>query len=43
MIIEFIFAKINNVAHIMRKNINLRNVFIKKNVKMTMRTLQRNS
>ena len=30
MIIEHISARINSVAHIMRKNIILRNAFIKK-------------
>ena len=30
MIIEHIFAKINNAAHIIRKNIVLQNVFIKR-------------
>ena len=30
MIIERIFAKINNIAHITRKNIDQQNVFIKK-------------
>ena len=30
------FAKTNNVAHIIRKNINLRNILIKKNVKIMM-------
>ena len=39
IIIEYMFAKINNVAHIVRRNIDSRNIFIKKNVKMTMRTL----
>ena len=43
MIIKYMFAKINNAAHIVRKNINSRNIFIKKNVKMTMRVLQENS
>ena len=40
MITEYMFIKINNAAHITRKNINRRNVFIKKNVEMTMRILQ---
>ena len=30
MIIEHIFARINNAAHIMRKNIISQNMFIKK-------------
>ena len=30
MIIKHIFIKINNVAHIMRKNIVSQNIFIKK-------------
>ena len=30
MIIEHIFVKINNIAHIVRKNIISQNVFIKK-------------
>ena len=42
-IIKYICARINNVAHITRKNINSRNIFIKKNIKMTMRILQENS
>ena len=29
-IIKHIFIKINNVAHIVRKNINSRNIFIRK-------------
>ena len=30
MIIKHIFAKTNNVAHIIRKNIALQNIFIRK-------------
>ena len=43
MIIEHIFARINNVAYIMRKNIVPQNVLLKKCNKMKMRFLQRTS
>ena len=36
------FAKINNVAYIIRKNIDLRNFLLETDVKMTMRALQEN-